>query len=156
MDYPVQKSAKLHYRLAESYRQLQEFGKAERHFNETLCLLKRYPAHTDKVLADKSKEGLRLCNAKITPKPVSTIREIAGIGKAPKLISKLPQDDNAAPILAAANVHSPPKVKMANLGTEKGWRPVAAVDIKPGKLYLSAFLFATWGNSCLFLEVIMK
>ncbi len=139
MDYPVQKSAKLHYRLAESYRQLQEFGKAERHFNEALCLLKRYPAYADKDLTERSREGLRLCAAKITPKPVSTTREISGIGKAYKSTSKLPRDDNAAPILAAANVQSPPKVKMANLGPEKGWRPVAAVDIKPGKLHLSAF-----------------
>ncbi len=133
MDFPVQKSAKLQYRLAESYRRTKEFGKAEQHFNEALSVLKRFPAQADKNLAEKSKAGLRLCSAKATPAPPPTTREIAGLGKAPKPISKPPSGENAAPLLTAANVHSPPKVKMANLGQGKGWRPIAAVDIKPGK-----------------------
>ncbi len=101
---------------------------------ETLRLLKLYPEPdtSNGELQKKATEGLERCNETSTPPAPLEDRFIPGDGVPPEP-AKIPPPFGSPPLVSAAAIHTPPKIKAQNLGSKKGWGLVATMDVKPGR-----------------------
>ncbi len=83
-------------------------------------------------MTKKATDGLGRCNEKSTTQAPLEDRFVPGDGIPPKPAKK-PSPFGSPPLDSAAAIHTPPKVKVQNLGAKKGWGLVATMDVKPGR-----------------------